>query len=154
MPNQAHNCTVWLMQYSYAVDYYFMNYTMYFFSVILPRKVQYWVVKALFVVNKALLGWKACFMTFKTHLSLWSRPCKESSIRGFKLARKAASLFHKPDGEKHLTTLASAFLLILLLLLFEWTIQAWLIGQRYLTMFMSSFYPILAVMTPGSTVTL
>jgi len=22
MPNQAHNCTVWLIQYSYEVDYY------------------------------------------------------------------------------------------------------------------------------------
>ena len=41
MPNQAHNCTVWLIQYSYAVDYYFMIYAAHFFPLILPRKVQY-----------------------------------------------------------------------------------------------------------------
>jgi len=41
MPNQAHNCTVWLIQYSYAVDYYCMNYTAHFFTLIFPRKVQY-----------------------------------------------------------------------------------------------------------------
>ena len=41
MPNQAHNCTVWLIQYSYAVDYYCMNYTAHFFALILPCKVQY-----------------------------------------------------------------------------------------------------------------
>ena len=41
MPNQAYNCTVWLIQYSYAVDYYFMNYTTHFFALILPCKVQY-----------------------------------------------------------------------------------------------------------------
>jgi len=45
MPNQAHNCTVWLIQYSYAVDYYLMNYTAHFFALILPRKVQYWFLK-------------------------------------------------------------------------------------------------------------
>ena len=39
MPNQVHNCTVWLIQYSYAVDYY-MNYTAHFFTLILPHKVQ------------------------------------------------------------------------------------------------------------------
>ena len=26
MSNQAHNCTVWFIQHSYAVDYYCMNY--------------------------------------------------------------------------------------------------------------------------------
>ena len=41
MPNQVHNCTVWLIQYSHAVDYYFMIYTAHFFALILPRKVQY-----------------------------------------------------------------------------------------------------------------
>jgi len=41
MLNQAHNCTAWLMQYNYAVDYYFMNYTAHFFALILPCKVQY-----------------------------------------------------------------------------------------------------------------
>ena len=41
IPNQAHNCTVWLIQYSYAVDYYFMIYTAHFFGLILPSKVQY-----------------------------------------------------------------------------------------------------------------
>ena len=41
MPNQAHNCTVWLIQYSYSVDYYFMIYTAHLFALILPRKVQY-----------------------------------------------------------------------------------------------------------------
>ena len=41
MPNQAHNCTVWLIQYSYALDYYFMIYTAHFFALILQRKVQY-----------------------------------------------------------------------------------------------------------------
>ena len=41
MPNQAHNCTVWLIQYSYAVDYYFINYAAHFFALILPRKLQY-----------------------------------------------------------------------------------------------------------------
>ena len=41
MPNQAHNCTAWLIQYSYAVDYYFMIYTAHFFALILRRKVQY-----------------------------------------------------------------------------------------------------------------
>ena len=40
MPNQAHNCTAWLIQYSYVVDYYFMNYTAHFFALIFPRKVQ------------------------------------------------------------------------------------------------------------------
>jgi len=34
-------CTVWLIQYSYAVDYCFMIYTAHFFALILPRKVQY-----------------------------------------------------------------------------------------------------------------
>ena len=41
MPNQAHNCTVWFIQYSYTVDYYRMNYTAHFFTFIFPRKVQY-----------------------------------------------------------------------------------------------------------------
>ena len=41
MPNQARNCTVWIIQYSYAVDYYCMNCTAHFFTLILPRKVQY-----------------------------------------------------------------------------------------------------------------
>jgi len=41
MPNQAHNCTVWLIQYSYAVDYYFMNYTAHFFALILPLQYIY-----------------------------------------------------------------------------------------------------------------
>ena len=41
MCNQVHNCTVWLIQYSYAIDYYFMIYTAHFFALILPRKVQY-----------------------------------------------------------------------------------------------------------------
>ena len=41
MRNQEHNCTVWLIQYSYAVDYYCMNYTAHFFTLILPRTVQY-----------------------------------------------------------------------------------------------------------------
>jgi len=45
MPNQEHNCTVWLIQYSYAVDYYFMIYTAHFFTFILPRKVQYLVIQ-------------------------------------------------------------------------------------------------------------
>ena len=27
MPNQVHNCTAWLIQYSYEVDYYFMQHT-------------------------------------------------------------------------------------------------------------------------------
>jgi len=40
-PNWAHNCTVWLIQYSYTVDYYFMIYSAHFFALILPRKVQY-----------------------------------------------------------------------------------------------------------------
>ena len=31
MPNQANNCTVWLIQCSYLVDYYFMIYTAHFF---------------------------------------------------------------------------------------------------------------------------
>jgi len=46
MPNQAHNCTAWLIQYSYAVDYYFINYTAHFFALIRPRKVQYVLYKA------------------------------------------------------------------------------------------------------------
>ena len=37
MPNQEHNCTVWLIQYSYVVGYYCMNYTAHFFTLILPR---------------------------------------------------------------------------------------------------------------------
>ena len=41
MPNQVHNCAVWLIQYSYAVDYYFMSYTAHFFALVLPHKVQY-----------------------------------------------------------------------------------------------------------------
>jgi len=41
MPNQEHNYTVWLIQYSYAVDYYFMIYKAHFFALILPHKVQY-----------------------------------------------------------------------------------------------------------------
>jgi len=39
MPNQVHNCTVWLIQYSYAVDYYFMIYTAHFFVLILPHNI-------------------------------------------------------------------------------------------------------------------
>ena len=39
MPDQVHSCTVWLIQYSNAVDYYFMNNTAHFFALILPRKV-------------------------------------------------------------------------------------------------------------------
>ena len=30
----------------YAVDYYFMNYTAHFFALILPRKMQYCLIKA------------------------------------------------------------------------------------------------------------
>ena len=41
LPNQAHNCIVWLIEYSYAVDFYFMNYMTHFFASILPHKVQY-----------------------------------------------------------------------------------------------------------------
>ena len=44
MPIQAHKRTAWLIQYSYAVDYYFMIYTAHFFALILPRKVQYIVM--------------------------------------------------------------------------------------------------------------
>ena len=39
--------TVWLIQYSYAVDYYFMKYAPQFLALILPRNVQYigiWVL--------------------------------------------------------------------------------------------------------------
>ena len=39
--NQVHNCTVWLKPYSYAVNYYCMNYTAHFFALVLPCKVQY-----------------------------------------------------------------------------------------------------------------
>jgi len=44
MSNQAHNCTVWLIQYSYVVDYYFMIYIAHFFALILPYKVQYYMI--------------------------------------------------------------------------------------------------------------
>jgi len=50
MPNQEHNCTGWLIQYSYAVDYYFMNYIVHFFALILPRKVQYIVLPSYMIV--------------------------------------------------------------------------------------------------------
>jgi len=46
MPNQGYNCTVWLIQYSYAVDYYFMIYTAHFFALILPHNVQYTHVRS------------------------------------------------------------------------------------------------------------
>ena len=64
MPNQVHNCTVWLIQYSYAVDYYFMIYTAHFFAFILPRKVQYMVIKevyaaiTIYTVHNTLLNAK------------------------------------------------------------------------------------------------
>ena len=48
MPNQALNYTVWLIQYSYAVDYYFTIYAAHFFTLILPRKVQYMKLKHTF----------------------------------------------------------------------------------------------------------
>jgi len=38
MPNQTHNCTVWIIQYSYVVDCYLMNYTVHFFA---SCRVQY-----------------------------------------------------------------------------------------------------------------
>ena len=41
MSNQVHYYTVWLIQYSYAVDYYVMNYTAHFFALIHPCKLQY-----------------------------------------------------------------------------------------------------------------
>ena len=34
MPNQMHNCTAWLTQYSYAADYYCMNYAARYFTLI------------------------------------------------------------------------------------------------------------------------
>ena len=31
MPNQMHRCTVWLIQYSHAVDYHCIKYTAHYF---------------------------------------------------------------------------------------------------------------------------
>ena len=39
--NQAHICTVWLIQYSYTANYFYRNYIAYFFALILTHKVQY-----------------------------------------------------------------------------------------------------------------
>jgi len=46
MPNQEHNCTAWLIKYSYAVDCYCVNYAAHFFALILPCKIQYHIMQA------------------------------------------------------------------------------------------------------------
>ena len=56
IPNQAHNCTLSLIKYSYAVDYYCMNYTAHFLALILPRKVRYTVYRVLVPLIEEIKG--------------------------------------------------------------------------------------------------